>query len=134
MTDKVEKVFVYGTLKVGGRFAKALDKVRRSSTPAKVVGKLMNVNGFYPGLIDGDSIVYGEVHEYKEFDKVLEHMDNVEGHVRHKPEFSLYRRKVVKAEMKGGDTAEVYAYFFNQPTEGMDEVETGIWKIEKETM
>jgi len=125
---KINKVFVYGTLKEGGHFAQGFDKVRVSTMKATMVGKLMDVNGFYPGLVEGDGVVHGEVHEYKHMDDVISAMDSIEGYVRHNPDRSLYKRKVVKAETEDGEV-EVFAYFFNQPTEGLKEVKNGVWEI-----
>ncbi|RLF86848.1 hypothetical protein DRN34_02880, partial [Thermococci archaeon] len=114
MSDKVKKVFVYGTLKVGGYFAEGLDKVRKNSAPAKTTGKLINIDNRFPGLIDGEGVVHGEIHEYNQFDRVLTVMDNIEGYIKRDPDNSLYKRRIIEVETESGDMEEVYAYFFNQ--------------------
>jgi len=129
MTDEVKKVFVYGTLKVGGYFAEGLDKARKSSVPAKATGKLINIDNRFPGLIDGDGTVHGEIHEYDQFDRVLMVMDGIEGYTKRDPENSLYRRRVIEVETDAGETEEVYAYFFNRAADEWDEVKSGIWDI-----
>jgi len=129
MSDNIEKVFVYGTLKVGGHFAKSFDKVRRSSVKATTGGKLISVQGRFPGLLPGDGVVHGEIHEYDDIKGVIHAMDSIEGYHESHPKESLYRRELIEVETESGDIEEAYAYFFNQSPDGMDEVESGVWEI-----
>ena len=45
------KFFVYGTLKVGGRFAKSFDNLRSSFTEARIEGFDLFDLGNFPGIV-----------------------------------------------------------------------------------
>ena len=51
MPTNTVKVFVYGTLKQGGYFAKRFDKFRLSNKLGKTKGTMFNVFNSYPGLV-----------------------------------------------------------------------------------
>ena len=63
------KFFVYGTLKVGGRFATRFDHLRRQSVKGVVEGMTLYNLGWYPGIKPGKGVVCGEVHEYDNEDE-----------------------------------------------------------------
>lgn len=115
---KTIKVFVYGTLKVGGLFVNdSLDSNRKSVSHAVMDNAtLYNLLEAFPGVITGQGgQVKGEIHEYVDPDTVLKIMDIIEGYDRHNKEESLFLRKigVVKNNDTGGNE-EVVFYEFNE--------------------
>lgn len=94
-------VFVYGTLKRGGRLHDALRYANflgvHSTDP---VYAMYTTNDLYPYICDGNSVVHGEVFEVD--DENLRYLDRVEGY----PDF--YNRKLI--ETPWGDA---WVYYIN---------------------
>lgn len=133
--NTINKFFVYGTLKIGGRFSKYFDNTRKSSTKAKVRGfDLYEVsrgfNGF-PGIVGGEGTVIGEVHEFDNeiLDQVVEVMDQIEGCDPKNPDRGLYRREVVEAELENGKKVDVNIYIYNGVTYKTSKINDGNWKL-----
>ena len=131
---KLNKVFVYGTLKVGGFFGKKLDSVRIKSKPATIRGTLYRIPGLFPshfpGLkTSGDGLVRGELHEFDPESQVIEVIDRIEQYHKESPKMSMYIRKRAKVETEEG-TEKAYVYEFNGPVENLKVVEDGFWKID----
>lgn len=122
-------LFVYGTLKVGGFFAKRLDNKRNHSEPAKIKGKMFKAGGgeFPAVIIDDFSTVTGELHEYKDFNKVIEYIDMVEGYFGHKSPSNLYNRHEIEVIMDSGKTKTATIYTYARDTNNMEEVSSGVW-------
>jgi gamma-glutamylcyclotransferase (GGCT)/AIG2-like uncharacterized protein YtfP len=129
------KFFVYGTLKIGGRFSRYFDNTRKSSSKAKVKGfDLYEVSrGFngYPGIVNGDGVVIGEVHDFDDdvLNQVIEVMDQIEGCDPNNPERGLYRREVVEAELENGDKVDVNIYIYNGVTYETSKISSGNWEL-----
>jgi len=124
-------VFVYGTLKVGGFYAEEFNHVRLSSKPAQIEGILLDLDVF-PGIKTGvDGCVYGEIHEYDQFEDVVRNMDVIEGYFGPESEHNLFKRIKVIATDENEKEMEVIAYEFAQdlPDEKERVVESGIWDI-----
>ena len=119
------KVFVYGTLKVGGRFSVHVDEMREEVVPHTLHGyEMYSINGMYPAIKEGDGTVYGEIHTLDE--KALPILDRIEGYNVGNKEGSLYLRETILVEGE-----EVYVYVFNDK-EYLDRCEkiiNGIWEI-----
>jgi gamma-glutamylcyclotransferase (GGCT)/AIG2-like uncharacterized protein YtfP len=129
-------LFVYGTLKVDTgptSYARHFDKVRLGSKPATVKGVLYDM-GYFPGLIlGGDKIVYGELHRYSHFGKVIEIMDQIEGYLGKGDPENLYNRVKVQVLMTGNEaTVTATAYEFAQSVKSYPAVADGIWEIDKD--
>lgn len=107
------KMFVYGTLKKGGRlYTRAESSIKKDS----ISGSLYNLK-YYPGIkLDGAGVVEGEVHELD--DRYLPWFDHVEG------EGSLYNRRTVRT-LKG-ETVYVYEYACYVSEHWL--IESGIWE------
>jgi len=124
--------FVYGTLKVGQRFACRLDPFRVSSVKATIKASLFR--GLYPMIIDGNDAVHGEVHVYESEDnEALRILDAIEGYVEDR-ENNLYERRLVEAVGEDGKTYQAYAYYIVAEGEislcekGVyEKIESGIW-------
>ena len=121
------KVFVYGTLKVGGKFAVRFDEVRKTVAPAIAKGTLFNVGWFPAAIFGGDTEIVGEFHEYTDPDRVASMFDSIEGCHGESPN-NLYNRKTVEV-LVNGKPVKCLAYEFNKDTTDMEVVETGIWEI-----
>jgi gamma-glutamylcyclotransferase (GGCT)/AIG2-like uncharacterized protein YtfP len=132
MSEDTVKFFVYGTLRVGGHFAKQFDKARISSTPAKLKGQLFNVSGWFPGIVlGGDEDVYGEVHEYSDGKRVKSIFDSIEGYSEGR-ESNMYNRMEVEVVTAEGDTIKAFAYEFGKPEqllESGNKIENGKWEV-----
>jgi len=129
------KFFVYGTLKIGGRFSRYFDNIRKSSTKAKVSGfDLYEVsrgfNGF-PGVVNGKGTVVGEVHEFEDnvVDQVTEVMDQIEGCDPKNPDRGLYRREIVEVELENGEKVNANIYIYNGVTYETSKINNGDWKL-----
>lgn len=101
------KVFVYGTLKVGGYFAGQLDDYRLSSEETSITGFSMYNLGNFPTVVRDDSgRVHGEVHDYKQ--GALAVLDRIEGYREENPDSSLYVRETISV-----DGEDVFIYIIN---------------------
>ena len=132
--DKVNKIFVYGILKVGDGFAEQFDEVRISSKRATLKGTMISF-GIYPGaILQGTKTIIGEIHEYSDFLNVLHHFDTIEGcSGKTGLETDLYHRQVVKVDTDyGQEDAWVYTINTGNPRTSTDYskvVESGEWEI-----
>ncbi|NBB78770.1 MAG: gamma-glutamylcyclotransferase [Verrucomicrobia bacterium] len=107
------QVFVYGTLKPGGRYWPQFceGKVARHQ-PAKIQGELYDLHVGYPGLrLRGQNWVHGCLLELK--DPVhLDGLDYLEGYVPNRPESeNEYNRvRVACYDENGQPLGDVWAY------------------------
>jgi len=122
------KFFVYGTLKVGGRFAERFDSLRVNSMPASVEGFHLFDLGSFPGILPGNGVVYGELHEYGE--DVTRAMDTIEGYRSDDEDNSLYLRREVEVTTATGKTDKASIYIFNRKDyDDSKMIESGVWKL-----
>lgn len=128
MSEKTLKIWVYGTLKVGGKLSKAFDPYRKSVTPATTKGTMFSV-GWYPGVkFDNSNILYGELHEYSNAGPVEASLDRIEGFRGKDNPANLYNK--VKITVQVGDKEEeCLAYEFNRSTHKLEEVLSGTWEV-----
>lgn len=128
----MNKIFVYGTLKVGGRFADQFDSLRKGCENAFLKGGLYSVHGSFPAmLLDGDVKIKGELHTFseEEMPAILERMDRIEGYGGPGNEFNLYNRVEVTVVTEAGAEEKAIAYEFARSVEGLEEVVNGEWPI-----
>ena len=107
-------VFVYGTLKRGEERERLWPNKPRKVEIATTLGKLYDL-GPYPGLVEGDDVVEGELWHLapEDVDETLRALDAVEGFL---PEgTNLFERRVVKCRNAAGQMLKAYAYFYAQP-------------------
>lgn len=124
-------VFVYGTLKVGGHFAEEFNSRRISSVPASTPGTMYEGSGWYPACIfGGKNVIIGELHEYEDIDRVMDHLDRIEG-CRGDSPHNLYNRKKVTVVTEDGEEVEANTYEYNRSVEDRPVIESGIWDINK---
>lgn len=101
-------LFVYGTLKKGGRLNSRLEDaefVAEAKTSEKYI---MYANDAFPFVVkeEGPSVIHGEV--YKIDERILSSADFVENHPR------LYKREEVEVTLNDGSTVNAWLYFGNE--------------------
>lgn len=106
-------VFVYGTLKRGGRlhgYMRGFDFVGESTVP----GKLLNC-GWYPGLVEGDDgeVVHGELFRVRageDVEVLLRRLDTVEGFGGYGNARNLYERRILATCDVVGPSCSCWVY------------------------
>ncbi len=129
---KLCRFFVYGTLKVGGRFDNPqFGEMRTSVQPAKLGGAIYNLGSFPTIKLDRDGVVTGEVHTFQKdhIDDIRRMFDRIEGYNASAPDKGLYNRHIVEAELEGGDKVKAFVYEFNGEVDENTKIEDGVWKI-----
>jgi gamma-glutamylcyclotransferase (GGCT)/AIG2-like uncharacterized protein YtfP len=117
-------VFVYGTLKKG-HSNHAVLRGADFVCHAYIRGYDMYHLGGFPGIIEGNGEVYGEV--YKITDDHLPWLDRLEGYSPDsKLENCMYLRKPVSFETEAGKM-EAFVYIWNGPVTNRKKIESGIW-------
>jgi gamma-glutamylcyclotransferase (GGCT)/AIG2-like uncharacterized protein YtfP len=115
------KVFCYGTLRTGDVRHGVPSFIEMLTPEAYIDGFVMLDLGGFPGLIEGDGRVRGEVHEYEN----LETLDRIEGYSEASPDQGLYNRVQVPVFHDDGGVAadDVWVYTFNgDPCLGEDKI------------
>ncbi len=121
-------LFVYGTLKRGfdnpfsGQLSNTSEYIGEGCFP----GKLYLVS-WYPGALyvaEAASFVHGEIYRMSHAERLLRLLDEYE-EVLPDPGKSLYVRKIVPVLTQDGTTLSSWAYLYNQPAEGLQELPDG---------
>ena len=107
-------IFIYGTLLPGLRLEAEMHGARLLG-PAHIAGRLIDV-GHYPGLLQGDGPVTGEVYEVD--DAHLTRLDGVEGVVPGDRDASQYWREEVTVLSGPLQGQRVQTYVYNGPVDG----------------
>ena len=81
--------------------------------------------GSYPGIIDGEGQVIGEIYEINQV--TLNELDKAEGYSPEEPKGSKYIRKEVKIVSTEVDDT-VIAYFYNQQVEESGRILSGDYR------
>lgn len=124
------KFFVYGTLKVGGRFAEPFDSKRQTNIKASTSGVMFSVGGNFPAaLFNKKGLITGEVHTYSDENEVIRKLDSIEGFYGKNDVDNLYNRVVVNVIDEDLRTHECVAYEFNKDTKNMPIVKDGKWRV-----
>ena len=93
---KVTRLFVYGTLKVGGRLSHEFDNLRYSCKKATSIGEMKDIGvGFPVARFNRNGKIIGEIHEYP--NNVIFMMDRIEGYHKHR-KYNLYDRITIEIE------------------------------------
>jgi gamma-glutamylcyclotransferase (GGCT)/AIG2-like uncharacterized protein YtfP len=117
-------LFIYGTLMPGLRLEAQMQGACFVG-PAQVPGRLVDV-GRYPGLLQGDGQVTGEVYEVD--DAHLARLDGVEGVVPGDRAASQYWREDVTVLSGPLQGQLVQTYVFNRPVEGCTPIPHGDYR------
>jgi gamma-glutamylcyclotransferase (GGCT)/AIG2-like uncharacterized protein YtfP len=113
------RIFVYGTLRKGECRHYLLEDSQFIGY-ARAKGYLLYNIGAYPGMVEGDGKVVGEVYEIPE--TLFEKLDWVEG----VPD--LFRRELIEVTLENGQTISAYAYIYNRKIDNKLLIPSGDWK------
>ena len=129
MKNNTVKIFVYGTLKKGGRFSTSFDNFRISVKEAKASGIMYNVNNAYPAAIFGKGgVITGELHEYSHAKEVISLLDAIEGYIDENSNANLYNRIMVEVTTNDGKE-KCLAYEFARSVSKLKKIENGEWRV-----
>ena len=127
----IQFIFVYGTLKIGGRNAHALEKICATVRPGTIHGELYNTGFGYPAAhnIDKtDKLIIGEVHSFTDIYAALEICDSIEGcHNGSIGGDNLYNRITTQCRLDTGELVECWVYETNRDVSFMQLVESGVF-------
>ncbi|GAB4262615.1 MAG: gamma-glutamylcyclotransferase [Deferrisomatales bacterium] len=122
MTDWV---FVYGTLKRGGRYHRRIRPFVREGRTGWVPGRLLDLGG-YPGWVAGAGRVWGEAYRLSPLAPALAVLDELEDYYGPGDPRNLYERLTV--EVRGeGEPVRAWAYRYVGPRQGRPFVAGGRW-------
>jgi gamma-glutamylcyclotransferase (GGCT)/AIG2-like uncharacterized protein YtfP len=132
VSDQIEYVFVYGSLKQGEPlyFLEDIEDLRIEALPAKVQGGLLYNLGLFPGMIlkSNGGVVMGEVHRFRKIETVLGILDQVEEYYGEGDPNNLYRRVKYRAELLNGEgSVSCWLYEYVGPLEGASLINSGVW-------
>ena len=116
MADRIESLFVYGTLMPGFANFRLIERYVRSARPGTVQGILVDL-GSFPALIPGDGRVRGVLLAVDA--EALTITDHIEGYHPDRGQ-SLYVREMVEIELDDGNVVEAWTYFFAHPNHIQD--------------
>lgn len=132
MKNKTKHFFVYGTLKEGGELSDSsgIANLRVKVVDAKITGFDMFDLGWFPGILPGEGIVNGELHEYKKPETVTSILDSIEGYREADKDNSLYLRKEIDVETDDGKTVKASIYVFNKKlNSNAKKIKNGTWEV-----
>lgn len=119
-------LFVYGLLMRGFELNTLLASGNLVDH-ATIPGVLVSL-GTYPGLLEGEGIVRGELYTFDDLDAALEAIDKAEEYDPENDECSLYRR--VARYVEGANLGRVLAwvYLYNGATKDAPLLPRGDWR------
>ena len=120
----MNRLFIYGTLLPGLRLETQMQGARFVGA-AQVPGRLVDV-GRYPGLLQGDGLVTGEVYDVD--DAHLARLDTVEDMVPGDRATSQYWREVVTVAGGPLQGQQVQTYVYNRPVAGCTPIAHGDYR------
>ena len=131
MTKKINKFFMYGTLKEGRPLdRKSFANLRVSVEKASIIGSIFSL-GPYPTIkLDGKGTVIGEVHTFAEghVEDIRGAMDSIEGYNSTFPDKGLYNRHKVEATLSDGKLVTAWVYEYNGSVDSKKRLYDGIWE------
>ncbi len=118
-------IFVYGTLRQGEERESSMKQGRKKNPEiGKIRGKLVDL-GNYPGLIDGEGEVVGEIHSYEDIDSALNRLDFIEGFRKHGSQNNLFERVICDVITKD-KVFQAWTYRWNDSNGKI--IDSGDWK------
>ena len=114
-------LFVYGTLRSGQPHSPRLGGATILG-PATTSGELRNF-GDYPGLVDGEGKVIGELVSLPE--AALTRIDDLEGFDPSDPDGSLFRRELRTIQLRDGSFTQGWTYLWCHG--GGSSIDSGDW-------
>jgi gamma-glutamylcyclotransferase (GGCT)/AIG2-like uncharacterized protein YtfP len=123
----VRHLFVYGTLRRGGRRHELLSvREREALRPATIEGQLLNLRD-YPGFVPGPGVVHGELITLEQVADQLSQLDGVEGFKGYGSPLSIFHRVLVLAHPEAGEPVLAWAYAVVRPPVAALLIASGDW-------
>jgi gamma-glutamylcyclotransferase (GGCT)/AIG2-like uncharacterized protein YtfP len=121
-------LFTYGTLmnRFDNPFATRLRSASVYRGEGSIPGSLYRIS-WYPGALYQDGVdqrVYGEIYELIAPAELLSELDEYED-VMEDESNSLYLRKIVPVVLPDQTILPCWAYLYNQPVDGLEQINTG---------
>ena len=127
LTGAKQRVFVYGSLRRGERYHLLLAESKVEALQAWTKGELIDTGWGYPGLMEGEDRVYGEL--YRVDEKTLARLDHLEGYQSDAPVKPGGYRRVRRRIYTDRGPVKAYVYLFEMPeTHPFRKVMYGDWK------
>jgi gamma-glutamylcyclotransferase (GGCT)/AIG2-like uncharacterized protein YtfP len=105
--------------------------VESGSFEGEAVARGMLVSlGRYPGLIDGDAEVRGEIYRFADMPAALDVLDDFEEFDATDPAASRYLRVTLPVQLGDGRVVLAWTYRYNGSTDGAPVVRGGDWRDE----
>ena len=118
-------LFVYGSLMQGlelhGQLAGATFVAR-----GRILGTLVSL-GKYPGLVEGDGDVRGELYRLDRA-AMLCAIDELEEYDAHRPDESLYLRVEREVRLDDGSIVRAWVYLYNEDAGDAPAIASGDWR------
>lgn len=121
--EQFEHVFVYGTLMNDQSRHSELKNDSDFICEGRVRGELYKIRD-YPGLINGDDIVHGEVYRAKDMFQLIQRLDWIEGATGENP---LFKRAILQVDTEQGPVW-AYTYHYAQSVDSSEKIDSGDWK------
>ena len=119
----VNHLFIYGTLRDGEERAEILSEFSsKVYKDCKVRGSLIDLPEGYPGLINGDGSVVGEIHHTPKIQNALEALDRIEGFEGYGEDGSLFHRV-----MTYSNDIPCWTYVYAKSPDDGPVIESGDW-------
>ncbi|MBP1890338.1 gamma-glutamylcyclotransferase (GGCT)/AIG2-like uncharacterized protein YtfP [Clostridium moniliforme] len=111
----VNKVFVYGSLRSGMfNYDKLLKGKVKGLKLGKINGELFHIeNKGYPAVVCGNKEIVGELMEFKDFNRTLSELDELEGYI-YGDKNSEYIREEIEVSLEDGTKEKAYFYKYNK--------------------
>jgi gamma-glutamylcyclotransferase (GGCT)/AIG2-like uncharacterized protein YtfP len=84
--------------------------------------------GRYPGLVDGEGTVAGDLYRMSDPAPLLATLDELEEYDPRNPQGSLYVRDVRPVSMSDGSLTFAWLYVYNRPVAGLGVIPGGDWR------
>jgi gamma-glutamylcyclotransferase (GGCT)/AIG2-like uncharacterized protein YtfP len=121
-----EFVFVYGSLMRGEEHHGHIESGSFAGE-GKTAGVLVSL-GRYPGLIDGQGSVRGELYRFADMPAALDVLDDFEEYDATDVDASIYVRVARPVSMHDGRIVLAWVYRYNRPAQGEPAIRDGDWR------
>ena len=119
----VNHLFIYGTLRGGEERSEILSEFSsKAYKDCKVRGSLIDLPEGYPGLINGDGSVVGEIHHTPKIQNALKRLDMIEGFKGYGEDGSLFHRVLTYS-----NDIPCWTYVYARSPDDGPVIESGDW-------